>query len=152
MLGKLTVVTLQGIQQTGALMERLTKQYYTDIAAYADLSLKDFFNTVKRQKYIADPKKIEFVQRPKFSLNPLAKFRDCDDKAVEIGSYLYWHGVPLRYLAVSNRPDGKIHHVLVQAEINGARKIIDATYPQNKLFHFKPITKAVPVSNWLRRM
>lgn len=152
MTAKFNIVTLQGIHQTGSLMERLATTYYTDVEKYAGMTLREFFDLVKRLKYIRDPRKIEFVHRPKFVLNPLVKFRDCDDKSTLLGAWLYLKKIPFRFLAVSNRPDGKIHHVLVQAEIQGKKRILDATYPQNKLFHFKPITKAVPISGWLKRM
>lgn len=154
----LRVNTLGSIHDTGREMARMVTAYYTDLARYQSSSLKDYFDIVKNLRYRRDPNGIEFVTRPKIAFNPLLRFRDCDDKSVLIGSFLYLKKIPFRFLAVSNqiptRPgqEPKIHHVLVQAIINGRRRIIDATYPKNKLFHFKPITKAVAITPFIQRM
>lgn len=144
----ITTVLLGSVKQTGAEMERLVRSYSNDVAQLAHLPLNRFFDLVKNLKYIPDPQGREFVSRPAESMRPDAMHRDCDDKAIIIGAYLYLKHIPFRFVAVANG-DVPLHHVLVQAKINNRARIIDATYRWNRLFHFKPIKKFHPITGWI---
>ena len=132
-------------------MLRLIETYWEDVIFFKSHTLLDFFNLVKNLKYIPDAKGIEIIHRPKHTLKRNVKYRDCDDKSILLGSFLYMKKIPFRIVAVSNKPDKKIHHVLLQAIIKGQKVILDATYPRNKIFRYKPITKFTPISPWAVR-
>jgi hypothetical protein len=145
--------TLGSVQDTGREMERLVRQYHLDVSPFDDYTLEEFYNLVKKIPYRPDPESIEFVQRPRYTLSkwntPLAC--DCDDKAITMGAWLYRHGIPFQFLAVSNRPDKKLHHATLRAWINGKECIIDATYPKNELFVTKPITYEEKISSIIKK-
>jgi len=145
----LTMKPLKDVYQTGTQMERLTRSYHADMKMFDAHSLEQVFNFIKSLPYKADPQNIEFLSRPAFTIQNGAQYRDCDDKCIALGAYLYRKGVPFRFVAVSNFQGQPIHHVLIQAKINGRKRIIDATYPQNRLYHFKPILEFVPITKWI---
>ena len=146
----LTVRPLHSVNQTGSEMERLVRTYHADIDHLVHLPLKSFYDLTKRLPYKPDPKFQEFVQRPSFTLSGQARHRDCDDKAVLMGAYLYKNNVPFRFVAVSHRKDRPLHHVLLQANIGGKNKIIDPTYPKNRLFHFAKPERFYPITRWIK--
>ena len=150
-MAQLSIKRLRSVNQTGYQMARLVKDYWTDVLFFSNTPLIKFFNLVKRLKYIPDARGIEIIHRPKHVLNPKAKYRDCDDKAILLGAYLYMKKIPFRFIAVSNRPDKTIHHVLIQAKVYNKSRLLDGTYPKNKIFKFKPIHYFKPISKWLVR-
>ena len=147
---QITKKPLKSVFQTGEQMKRLCCEYYKDISCFNFMTLGQYFNFVKDLPYLADPKNIEFLSRPGASLLGSAKYRDCDDKAILIGSYLILKKIPFRFIAVSTNPAKKIHHVLVEAQIKNCRLFIDATYPKNKLFELKRYTKKLPITDWIK--
>jgi hypothetical protein len=126
---------LRDVHQTGSEAARLVDSYHKDIGTLKTWPLKKFFHLVKRLPYLADPKGQEFISRPKASLNPRAKYRDCDDKAILMGAWFKSNNVPCRFLAVSTNPKNprKLHHCVIEAQtaLNGDWEIYDPTYPQN---------------------
>lgn len=125
---------LKSVKQTGEECARLVKLYHSDLGPLSKLPLKSFFNLVKRLPYLSDPKGQEFISRPKASLNPAAKYRDCDDKAILMGSWAKANGVPARFLAVSTNPKNpkKLHHCVIEMNLNGNWEVIDPTYSRNE--------------------
>jgi len=117
--------------QTGREMYRLTHQFHTDLPAeLKKKSFNDFFNLVKNMRYHRDLKPIEVVARPKYLLSGFDKGLDCKKKAILIGAYLKAKKIPFRFVAVSQVPSGRIHHVFPQAKIGGNWINTDATYPE----------------------
>lgn len=118
-------------------------RYYMDLGEYLDSTLVHFYNFVRKIPYKMDGLN-ELVARPKYLLDK-NKFPglDCKKKATLIGAWLNAHGIKWRAVAVSERPDKKIHHVFVQALINKRWRNIDATYEHYNLFEAKPeVTRA----------
>jgi len=113
--------------------------FYNDLGSLLDLSLKDFFNTVKKMPYIEDQIDSEVVARPKYLLDQ-EKFPalDCKKKSVLIGAWLNAHNMPWRLVAISEKPNKNIQHVFPQALINNEWLSVDPTYPEYSLFMPKP--------------
>jgi hypothetical protein len=149
-MAKLTVKKLRDVYQTGEQMERLVKTYHRDVKDLDGWNIFKAFRYVANIPYIRDPKNIELLHRPKFVRSQKARFRDCDDKMILFGAWLYRQGIPFKFLAVSHKKDGSLHHVLIQAKFrNGKKKILDPTYPKNKIFQHKPITGRKDITGWI---
>lgn len=139
-------------KQTGAEMERLTQQFNGDIRYFRrrgtplnELPLPEYFKVVSEIPYQRDASGIEIVTRPYLILkNPVAA--DCKKKAILISSYLKNNNIPYRFKAVSSRRSRELHHVLVEANINGQWVEIDATYPRNQLYQKKRWTNSKNLS------
>lgn len=135
---KIGVENLTDRVQSGRAIYKASKKF-TDLGEYLDTTLSEFYNFVRSIPYKQDHFYAEVVSRPKYALDR-KKFPgiDCKKKAVLIGAWLNAHGIPWRAVAVSEKPDKKIHHVFVQAKIKGKYRNIDATYPEYNLFDPKP--------------
>lgn len=137
--------------QTGKELKRLAKSYRFDLFLYkvkfngrlislALLSLKDFFDSIKRIPYRKDRRPIEQVKRPLFTL--LDNLADCKKKSIIIAAYCEIKNIKYRFMTTSNLPNKKIHHVYVQVFNPKLNKWlnVDSTYNNNKLFSKKNVT------------
>lgn len=144
---KKTIVPLTSLYQTGHKMLYLVKQYWDDIGSMVDWPFLQYFNFVAELPYIADPKNIEAIQRPKFSLSSDAYFRDCDDKALLIGCWCYGNHVPFRFIACSYEKKDAPHHAIIEVESDNGPMYVDATYPgtpypaDRNFYNIKPLTR-----------
>jgi len=147
MLVKVQEKILRDRAQTGVAMYRAAR-YFADLGEYLDLSLRDFFAFVSEIPYEEDWPGAEIVSRPRYILDGTLPAADCKKKAVLIAAWLVAHGYTpaadgpgkhFRFVAVSERPDGEIHHVFVQMKEAGGRwRNVDATYPGARLHAAKP--------------
>lgn len=139
--------------QTAAEMYRLVDRYAGDLhefdaggVALSQLSLPAFYAAIRAIPYRQDTTGIEIVTRPYLMLTAPGQGWDCKKKAIAIASWLALHGIPYRFVAVSRRPSGDIHHVLTQAHIDGEWVDIDPTYPRNQLFEREAWTAVEPLA------
>lgn len=124
-----TIVPLTSLYQTGAKMLYLVKRYWEDLGEMVDWDFESYYRFIADLPYIADPKNVEAVQRPKYSLAPDAYFRDCDDKAILIGCWCYANRVPFRFIACSYEKKDAPHHAIIEVESDEGPTYVDATYP-----------------------
>lgn len=136
-----TFQPLQSPEHTGEEMMRLVKMYSKDIGNMAKWPFPRFYNFVKNLPYRADPQENEIISRPAKTLQADWPWRDCDDKAVLIASWLQENQIPFKFRASSSRPDKMLHHVYVVADFPAGQKVIDATYSKNILGQEVPYTK-----------
>ena len=129
--GTLKIRPLESPQDTAREMRRIVETYHSDLGDLVNLPINEFYELVKALPYRADPKGLEFVSRPLYTLKKDFPIRDCDDKAVLLGAYLYANGIPFKFIGSSKKSDGSLHHVYVNALINGKELVLDATYPHN---------------------
>ena len=135
---KISSVSLKDRSQTGKKMFSLSKKYWRDLHSLVDVDLQTIFDYVKNIPYVEDNIGTEVIARPKYLLDPnIFPGLDCKKKAILIGSWAEAHSIPYRYLAVSEKKDGVIHHVFPQLFLENEWKIVDATYPQYQLFGLK---------------
>ena len=132
-----TIETLESRAQSGESIYK-SALFYNDLGNLLDTSLTQFFNFVKDIPYKEDSDPNEIVSRPKWLLDKkLFPGLDCKKKATLMGAWFNAHGVPWRLVAISERPDKQIHHVFVQALLEGKWKNVDPTYSDFKLFEPK---------------
>lgn len=113
------------------------------LRSLSSLSLPAFYNLVKNIPYKRDSKPIEVIARPKIILSKFMNGRDCKKAAILMGAWFHRRGVPYRLMTVSTRRDRAVHHVFPQVRsMNGDWLNVDATYPDQKLFERKRVTKA----------
>jgi hypothetical protein len=143
---KRTEAELKDVYQTGAEMARLVRTYYRDVSDYFDMPFGDYYRMVANLPYHPDPRGKETLSRPQYTLDPDYKPRDCDDKAILIGSWLYANRVPFRFIAVSGHKSQRLHHVFVLLDWCGKKVHADATYPKNTLGCVKEWTKVLDIS------
>jgi len=142
-----TIIPLTSLFQTGSKMLYLTKRYWTDIGNKVDWSFQDYFRFIADLPYIADPKNIEALQRPLYSLSNEAYFRDCDDKSILIACWCYGNYVPFRFIACSYELKDSPHHAIIEVESDEGPMYVDATYPDTPyprdrdFYNIKPLTK-----------
>jgi hypothetical protein len=136
-----TETQIDSVQETGAEMERLLRDYNGDVAFADNWLFIDFYHYVRDLPYIEDPTESEALARPAISLSSKAPFRDCDDKALAMGCWLYRHGIPFRFIACSYEPELEVHHCAVQLGNYVNREgmdfkgvVVDATYPHEDEF------------------
>lgn len=99
---------------------------------------------VRKIPYRRDDSPIEVVARPKYLIERAAGGLDCKKKAVLLGAWLNANGFqPLkdwRFVAMSSKPSGQIHHVFPQVNMAGEWKNADATYRYMRLMQRKKAT------------
>lgn len=149
----LTVTKLHTKDQTAREMYRLVDRYAGDLnainaggAPLSAASLPAYYAAIRAIPYREDTRGVEVVTRPYIMLTAPGRGWDCKKKAIAIASWLKLHGIRYRFAAVSNRPNGEIHHVIVQAQIDNEWVDIDATYPRNRLFQREAWTNVEPLS------
>jgi hypothetical protein len=136
----ISVKTLTSARDTGTEINRLVRDHSTDLWDYElggrplpTLSLPVYYDLVRRLPYKKDATGIEVVTRPAYILGAPWAGWDCKKKAILIASYLRERDIPYRLVAVSRRPDGHIHHCVVQALIDDQWRTLDATYLHNSI-------------------
>jgi hypothetical protein len=130
---RLTQTRLVSANDTAENMTRLVSLYANDLGDKINWPLQKFYDFVKRLPFKSDPPGHESIARPALTLQENWPWRDCDDKSILIGSWLYANKIPFKFQASSKAPSGHLHHVYVVARINGKPFVIDATYPRNTL-------------------
>lgn len=108
-----------------------------DLGELAKLPLPVFFDGVRKMPYARDKKGVERVARPSYLLSKFPAL-DCKKKAILMAAWFRARSIPFRFLAVSESPTRKFHHVFVLAMVAGAWRPVDATYARYKLFEKKP--------------
>ncbi len=133
------VSPLTSKDQTGQAMYRLVEMGHAanDLGELAKMPLPLFFDKVRKIPYRRDPKGKETVARPSLLLKEFPEM-DCKKKAILMAAWLKKNNVPFRFIAVSEIPSKKFHHVFVIARVSGAWRNVDATYPHYTLFQKKP--------------
>ena len=130
---KFKAVNLTDPRQTAREMARICTTYAGDLGELAKMPLPRFFDLVRKLPYMPDPQHAETLSRPRYLLQKDYSFRDCDDKAILVGSWCYLNGHPFGFYASSIKPGGQLHHVWTVAQINGKNVVIDPTYSHHKL-------------------
>lgn len=145
---KRTTTDIESLDETGAEMERLTKTYWQDIVPYAKhMDLVFWHQYVCNLEYLPDPEEEELVSRPAISLSEDAQYRDCDDKCILLGSYLYWKRIPFKYGACSYKKSDEQHHAIILTPQYG---IIDCTFAGTAFPRSRDFYNVIPISRWLR--
>lgn len=115
---------------------------WPDLGSLLNLTLPQFYDRVRNVRFKLDPRGKEITARPKHLINPrLFQGMDCKKKAVLVQAYLKGRGIKTRLVGLSERADGKIHHIFPQAKFKvlGNKWLnVDSTYPYYSLFAPKP--------------
>ena len=125
---------------TGKVMHQMVEEYYLDMAPYASLSLNDVFRMIADLPFSPDPKNIEVLKRPKYTMEQLGPGGDCDDKAIALASWAKINSIPYRFLGVGRKKPRQpffsktlLTHVFPQVYILGEWITCDPTYSFNVL-------------------
>jgi len=124
---------LRSAQDTAAQMAELVRMYSGDLGKMAKWPLPKFFRHVASLEFRPDPQGQESIARPRITLDKSWPWRDCDDKSILIGSWLYQNKIPFFFRATSKRRDGLLHHVFPVATIDGRETVLDATYKTGQI-------------------
>lgn len=145
----IAIKQLHDKRETGDEMKRLVENFSGDIRNFQlyntpldQLSLDSLYDTIKAIPYREDTEGVEVVSRPFHLLDAPWQGWDCKKKAIVIASWLRENNIPYRFVAVSTRSDGQIHHCVVQAYLGEQWRTIDATYERNRLFEERDWTRA----------
>ena len=124
-------------RQTGRRMHWLVENYYMDMAPFATLSHQQIFDKIKRIPFNPDPKNIELLKRPKFTMEQFGPGGDCDDKSICIAAWAKLNNIKWNFVAVGRRKPGKLKipltHVFVRLYYPNSALNVDATYSTNVL-------------------
>ncbi len=125
---KLKVMRHLGPSRTAREMKR-SAEHWKDLGVLASWDLESFFDYVRKIRYIDDPnilKNGEIVARPKYLLSVPAL--DCKKKAVLMASWANANKKPYKFIAVSDRSDGELHHVFTIIKDGSTWLVADPTY------------------------
>jgi hypothetical protein len=110
----------------------------------ADLPLTRFYNLVRKIPYRRDDNPVEVVARPRYLIERARGGLDCKKKATLLGAWFNANGYkPMkdwRFVAMSSKPSGAIHHVFPQVNMSGTWRNADATYRYMRLLQPKQVT------------
>ena len=135
---------------TGAEMYRLADTYAGDLGALARMPLQRFHRRIASIPFRTDAQIFtgpeeqndEGLKRPAMLLKEPAL--DCKKKNLLMGAWAKQNGVPFRFVAISEKRNGKIHHVMTQLLLNGQWTNADATLPTDRIGGAKPgVTRAM---------
>ena len=122
-------------RQTGRQMRWIVKHFYMDMAPYATLTHQEIFDKVKKLPFRPDPKNIELLKRPKFTMEQFGPGGDCDDKSICIASWAKLNNIPWDFIAVGRRKGDSwkipLTHVFVRLYYLNNALNVDATYSTN---------------------
>jgi len=148
-----TVHELRSKDETGREMRRLATTFAGDLCCFSAIGvpldripLPVFFEAIANIPYKPDTAGVEVVTRPYLLLQSPAAGWDCKKKMIVLAAYLERNRITWRFMAVSRRASGQIHHVIVQAWIDGEWVDLDPTYPGSKLFDAHEWTRAEPLA------
>lgn len=139
-------------EQTAKMMHGLVNKFCRDLSKFKiktktgfktlnNLEMKEFFDFVRNIPYRMDNSPIEVISRPSHIIKLKGEGMDCKKKSILIGCYLKCNNIPYRFIASSNKPNKKIHHIFPQVLLGGEWKNLDATYEHYLMFEPKRVTK-----------
>lgn len=137
-----------GKEATGREMYRMVSDFWLDVAPFMVWDFPDWFDFVRAIPYVSDDQLfpdqiVELLSRPWWLLDPrLFPGMDCKKKAILIACWAYANRCPFRFLAVSEVPSKKIHHVFPQIDFGNGWENCDATFPSYRIGQKYPITYA----------
>lgn len=127
-------------------MHKMVRGYWSDLGPYLSWGFSPWFDFVRVIPYESDEKRfggrvLEVLSRPSYLLDrDIFPRIDCKKKAILIASWAYGNGLPYRFLAVSSRPDGQVHHVFPQIDFGAGWVNCDATFPEFEIGQGHSIT------------
>lgn len=133
---KLKTEPLAGKELTGQKMYATVDANYADIGGGMKMPFQAWYDYVRQIPYISDSERfqdrlLEVVPRPAYCMDrKLFPKIDCKKKSILIGSWAKGNGVPFRFVAVSDRPDGEATHVFPQLDFGDGWVNADATLPE----------------------
>jgi hypothetical protein len=108
------------------------------------LPLPRFYNMVRNIPYRRDDNPVEVVARPRYIIERASGGADCKKKAILLGAWFnangFRPGKDWRFVAMSSKQNGSIHHVFPQVNMSGTWKNADATYRYMRLLQPKKVT------------
>jgi len=124
------IVPLRSYAQTLAVIADFARRYKNDLAGFAHLSAKQFYDVVHALPYVDDPEELERVSRPGFTIQGgWPSSRDCDDKCALFGGWCELTKTPWRMVVVSDSEHKNPHHVYPEIKLGSIWTPADATYP-----------------------
>jgi hypothetical protein len=133
---------LQDAKYTGKMMHQLVNKYYLDMAPYSAMNPSDFFNLMKNLPYNPDPKGMELIKRPYFTMNKIGAGGDCDDKAICVGAWAKLNNISYKFVGVGRKINNikkiPLSHVYTELYLNNEWVTFDTTYSYN--IYGKPLT------------
>ncbi|HMV44814.1 MAG TPA: hypothetical protein PK079_21630 [Leptospiraceae bacterium] len=119
--------------QTVSEIQRIAKQYVSDLDNFKDWDFFKFYNLVRALPYVADPIGKETLSRPCYTiLNDWTGSRDCDDKTILLVSKAIQNKIPYRIVICGQ--GNYAHHVYPEILFCGLWLPADATYPNRSVF------------------
>jgi len=86
---------------------------------------------------------VELLGRPAYLMDrDLLPRLDCKKKSILIGAYCEGNQIPWKLVAISEKPDKEIHHVLPMVKFGRVAVTADATLPAYYIGQGKAFTKA----------
>lgn len=119
--------------QTVSEIQRIAKQYVSDLDNFKNWDFFKFYNLVRSLPYVPDPIGRETLARPAYTLlNNWTGSRDCDDKTILLVSKAIQNNIPYR-IVICGQVD-HAHHVYPEIYLWGKWQPADATYPERSVF------------------
>ena len=136
----------EGKELTGYEMANEVKNYFQDLGNFLSWTFEDWFQKVSFIPYESDDnifelRPIETVARPALLLDrQIFPSLDCKKKSILIACWAQGNGYPWRFIAISEKPNKKIHHVFTQINFGIGFENCDAVLPHYRPGQFLPNT------------
>ncbi len=134
-------IALNSYRQSVHEIASISSEFCEDMKGIHPDCFDDIYYAVCSLPYVEDDygdEVGELLSRPCYILDMVGA--DCKKKSILIASWCNLHGVPVRFVVMSNRPDGMPHHIYTEVLHHGKWRAADATYPDNKLGSYEPET------------
>lgn len=150
---RMQIYRLENKNQTVEEIRRIAESYAGDLERFivrcndrylkiSELNKDQFFDFVKKIRYVKDISPVELVIRPAIILQNIGMGADCKKKTIICCCYFTKNNIKYRLIGSSKRSDRKIHHIFPQILENGKWQNFDATYNHYKLAEPKEVTNA----------
>jgi len=141
-----------GKELTGRFMYHYAQNFPQDLGGFSSLPFPAWYDRVKSIRYKSDDelfpedpgRVVEVVGRPAILLNRrIFPFLDCKKKSILCGAWAASNNRPFCFLAVSEKPNGEVHHVVPVIDFDGrGMQLVDPTLPEYRIGQIFPITYA----------
>ena len=141
------------VDNTVVNMQKMVNDHFRDdcLRVFDTWPIERVFDYISKEiPYVPDPSRVpslnndavELLKSPEMTM---LNGGDCDDKSILAASILERRNKPWRFVVVSTKPDGSLHHVYLEVLIGDEWLPFDATYPRNRIFTENRFTKKAGV-------
>ncbi len=111
----------------------MSEKYCKDMIPYANLTLFELYELVRKLPYKLEDGEFQVLARPLHSLNGSAPYLACANKSIIFGGYCNLRNIPFCFVSVGYGNEENYSHVFPEIKVAGKYLPFDATYANYRL-------------------